>query len=136
LKSHFILARKSDGAKMLTHFEALNTFAGTYAQNLPRSLKRYFIQCFIRLVCTDCSKRTNEIKVKESLRLITKENSLCHGNRESYTKSDVNFKGKDYDFTVDMTAHDKPKGCMLIMFTEAAHENAQRHRQLSCHGTK
>ncbi|WP_431244981.1 hypothetical protein ACQ9BO_12740 [Flavobacterium sp. P21] len=33
------------------------------------------------------------------------------GNRESYTKSDVNFRGKDYNFTVaDMSAHDKPKG--------------------------
>ena len=33
------------------------------------------------------------------------------GNRESYSKSDVNFKGKDYNFTVnDMKAHDKPKG--------------------------
>lgn len=33
------------------------------------------------------------------------------GNRESYTKSDVNFRGKDYNFTVDnMKAHDKPKG--------------------------
>lgn len=33
------------------------------------------------------------------------------GNRESYSKSDVTFKGKDYLFTVDnMTAHDKPKG--------------------------
>ncbi|MCG9793608.1 autotransporter domain-containing protein [Flavobacterium algicola] len=33
------------------------------------------------------------------------------GNRDSYTKSDVTFKGKDYNFTIDnMTAHDKPKG--------------------------
>ncbi|QSB25814.1 hypothetical protein [Flavobacterium sp. CLA17] len=33
------------------------------------------------------------------------------GNRESYSKSDVNFRGKDYNFTVDnMAAHDKPKG--------------------------
>ena len=33
------------------------------------------------------------------------------GNRESYTKSDVTFTGKDYRFTVaDMRAHDKPKG--------------------------
>lgn len=33
------------------------------------------------------------------------------GNRESYTESDVNFRGKDYNFTVDnMAAHDKPKG--------------------------
>lgn len=33
------------------------------------------------------------------------------GNRESYSKSDVNFRGKDYNFTVEnMQAHDKPKG--------------------------
>lgn len=33
------------------------------------------------------------------------------GNRESYTTSDVNFRGKDYNFSLDnMTAHDKPKG--------------------------
>jgi len=33
------------------------------------------------------------------------------GNRDSFSKSDVTFRGKDYNFTVDnMTAHDKPKG--------------------------
>lgn len=33
------------------------------------------------------------------------------GNRDSYTKSDVTFRGKDYNFTLDnMVAHDKPKG--------------------------
>ena len=33
------------------------------------------------------------------------------GNRDSYSRSDVNFRGKDYNFTVyDMAAHDKPKG--------------------------
>lgn len=33
------------------------------------------------------------------------------GNRDSYTKSDVNFRGKDYNFTLhDISAHDKPKG--------------------------
>lgn len=33
------------------------------------------------------------------------------GNRESYSKSDIHFKGADYDFTLyDVTAHDKPKG--------------------------
>jgi hypothetical protein len=33
------------------------------------------------------------------------------GNRDSYTKSDVTFKGKDYNFTLDnITADDKPKG--------------------------
>jgi len=33
------------------------------------------------------------------------------GNRESYSKSDVTFKGDDYNFTLyDINAHDKPKG--------------------------
>ncbi|MDI1256114.1 MAG: hypothetical protein PSV16_08415 [Flavobacterium sp.] len=33
------------------------------------------------------------------------------GNRESYSKSDVRFWGKDYDFTIEnMEAHDKGKG--------------------------
>jgi hypothetical protein len=33
------------------------------------------------------------------------------GNRESYTKSDITFKGEDYNFTIkDATAGDKPKG--------------------------
>lgn len=33
------------------------------------------------------------------------------GNRESYSKSDIHFKGDDYDFTLyDVEALDKPKG--------------------------
>ncbi|MDO6760197.1 hypothetical protein Q4566_08315 [Tamlana sp. 2_MG-2023] len=33
------------------------------------------------------------------------------GNRESYSKSDITFRGDDYHFTIeDATAHDKPKG--------------------------
>lgn len=33
------------------------------------------------------------------------------GNRESYTKSDIHFKGDNYDFIIhDATAKDKPKG--------------------------
>lgn len=33
------------------------------------------------------------------------------GNREAYSKSDIRFKGADYDFTLyDVEAHDKPKG--------------------------
>ncbi len=36
------------------------------------------------------------------------------GNRESYTKSDITFKGDGYNFTVnDVKAHDKPKGYHL-----------------------
>lgn len=33
------------------------------------------------------------------------------GNRESYTKSDINFTGNGYNYTLyDVQAHDKPKG--------------------------
>lgn len=33
------------------------------------------------------------------------------GNRETYSKSDVTFRGKDYNFTIEnIEAHDKPKG--------------------------
>ncbi len=33
------------------------------------------------------------------------------GNREHYTKSDITFTGKDYNFTLEnVKAHDKPKG--------------------------
>ncbi|GIZ07699.1 hypothetical protein [Flavobacterium sp. UMI-01] len=33
------------------------------------------------------------------------------GNREKYSKSDITFKGTDYNFTLtDVSAHDKPKG--------------------------
>jgi len=36
------------------------------------------------------------------------------GNRDSYTKSDIQFKGDDYDFTLyDVKAHDIPKGWHL-----------------------
>ena len=33
------------------------------------------------------------------------------GNRDSFSKSDITFTGKDYNFTLyDVEAHDKPKG--------------------------
>ena len=33
------------------------------------------------------------------------------GNRETFSTSDIRFKGSDYDFTIyDVVAHDKPKG--------------------------
>ena len=36
------------------------------------------------------------------------------GNRESFSRSDIHFKGEDYNFTIkDATAHDKPKGWHL-----------------------
>jgi hypothetical protein len=42
------------------------------------------------------------------------------GNRESFTKSDIHFKGADYDFTIyNIEAHDKPKGFHIDYFNPA-----------------
>jgi hypothetical protein len=42
------------------------------------------------------------------------------GNRESYTKSDIHFKGADYDFTIyNIEARDKPKGFHIDYFNPA-----------------
>ena len=42
------------------------------------------------------------------------------GNREDFSKSDIRFKGKDYDFTLyDVDAHDKPKGFHIDYFNPA-----------------
>lgn len=39
------------------------------------------------------------------------------GNREDFTKSDIRFKGADYDFTLyNVDAHDKPKGFHIDYF--------------------
>lgn len=39
------------------------------------------------------------------------------GNRDAYTKSDIRFKGEDYDFTIkNATARDKPKGWHVDYF--------------------
>jgi hypothetical protein len=36
------------------------------------------------------------------------------GNRESFSRSDIHFKGANYDFTLyDVSAHDKPKGWQI-----------------------
>ncbi|MEL1247651.1 hypothetical protein [Flavobacterium helocola] len=42
------------------------------------------------------------------------------GNRESFSKSDIRFKGADYDFTLhNVSAHDKPKGFHIDYFNPA-----------------
>ncbi|KAF2508736.1 hypothetical protein EYY60_16585 [Flavobacterium zhairuonense] len=69
---------------------------------------------FFFLACVSLNTfAQNEISVQEKYTAHNKGKFfvMWGGNRESYTKSDVNFRGKDYNFTVaDMSAHDKPKG--------------------------
>jgi hypothetical protein len=87
--------------KQLTHFKFYNTIS------LKTNILFFFLVCF----------SLNTFAQEE----ITVQRYTAHnkgkffvswgGNRDSYTKSDVNFRGKDYNFTVaDMKAHDKPKG--------------------------
>ncbi len=54
-----------------------------------------------------------DIKIKDTYTAHNKGKFFVSwgGNRDSYTKSDLSFKGKDYNFTFDnVTSHDKPKG--------------------------
>lgn len=53
------------------------------------------------------------------------------GNRESYSKSDATFTGKDYNFTIDnMKAHDKPKGWHIDYINPAKMTIPQTNFQL------
>ncbi len=68
----------------------------------------FLVMCF--------SKNTiaqEQIKIQEKYTAHNKGKFFVSwgGNRESYSKSDITFKGKDYNFTLDnVKAHDKPKG--------------------------
>jgi len=73
---------------------------------------------FLLVVLTFCVFSQYSFSQEET---IAKEKYTAHnkgkfyiswgGNRESYSKSDVTFRGENYNFTVeDMQAHDKPKG--------------------------
>lgn len=68
---------------------------------------------FLALSFANTVNAQEEIKVQDKYTAHNKGKFFVSwgGNRDSYTKSDVNFKGKDYNFTVEnMTAQDKPKG--------------------------
>lgn len=71
-----------------------------------------FTAC-IALLCSNTINAQEEIKIQDKYTAHNKGKFFISwgGNRDSYTKSNVNFKGKDYNFTIDnMVAHDKPKG--------------------------
>ncbi|MBV2196619.1 MAG: hypothetical protein KUL78_08975 [Flavobacterium sp.] len=79
---------------------------------------------FLMAVLTFCvfsqytfSQETVENPEKYTARNKGKFYIFWGGNRESYSKSDIRFKGADYDFTLyDVEAHDKPKGFHLDYF--------------------
>ncbi|EPR73891.1 putative outermembrane protein [Winogradskyella psychrotolerans RS-3] len=62
------------------------------------------------LLCTIANSQTQET-LKYSTSNKGKLFISWGGNRGAYSKSDIRFKGDDYDFTIsDATAKDKPKG--------------------------
>lgn len=75
-------------------------------------------QSFLMVVLTFCafSQYTFSQETAENPEKYTANNKgkfyiYWGGNRESYSESDIRFKGADYDFTIyDVEAHDKPKG--------------------------
>lgn len=82
---------------------------------------------FLMVVLTFCvfsqytfSQETVENPEKYTARNKGKFYIFWGGNRESYSKSDIRFKGADYNFTLhDVEAHDKPKGFHLDYFNPA-----------------
>jgi hypothetical protein len=82
---------------------------------------------FLMVVLTFCvfsqytfSQETVENPEKYTARNKGKFYIFWGGNRESYSKSDIRFKGADYDFTLhNVSAHDKPKGFHLDYFNPA-----------------
>lgn len=76
---------------------------------------------FLMVVLTFCvfsqytfSQETVENPEKYTARNKGKFYVYWGGNRENFSKSDIRFKGTDYDFTLyDVEAHDKPKGWHL-----------------------
>lgn len=75
-------------------------------------------QSFLKVLLTFCvfsqcsfSQETVENPEKYTAHNKGKFYVYWGGNRESFSKSDIRFKGADYDFTIyDVVAHDKPKG--------------------------
>ena len=76
---------------------------------------------FLMVVLTFCvfSQYTFSQETVENPEKYTSKNKgkfyiFWGGNRDSYSRSDIHFKGADYDFTLyDVAAHDKPKGWHL-----------------------
>ena len=68
---------------------------------------------FVGLIFTNTIQAQEEVKIQEKYTAHNKGKFFVSwgGNRDSYSKSDITFKGKDYNFTIDNSkAQDKPKG--------------------------
>jgi hypothetical protein len=77
-------------------------------------LKHFFLHsAFLFILFTNNTIAQEKIVVQDTYTSHNKGKFFISwgGNRDSYTKSDITFRGKDYNFTLDnVQAHDKPKG--------------------------
>ena len=75
--------------------------------------KIFFISAIFTVLAGNMVQAQDDIKIQDKYTAHNKGKFFVSwgGNRETYSKSDVTFKGADYDFTLNnITAHDKPKG--------------------------
>lgn len=76
-------------------------------------MKHFFNYTFLLILFTSNLFSQEEIKIQDKYTAHNKGKFFVSwgGNRDSYSKSDITFRGKDYDFTLhNVEAHDKPKG--------------------------
>lgn len=75
--------------------------------------KIFFISAIFTVLAGNMVQAQDDIKIQDKYTAHNKGKFFVSwgGNRETYSKSDVTFKGADYNFTLNnITAHDKPKG--------------------------
>lgn len=74
-------------------------------------LKLLSILCFVGTTTASTAQEVTTTPMRYTASNKGKFYVYWGGNRGYYTKSDIHFKGDNYDFTVmDAKAHDKPKG--------------------------
>lgn len=76
-------------------------------------MKYLFYYAFLIILFTNntIAQEVTEIQTKYTTHNKGKFFISWGGNRDSYSKSDITFRGKDYNFTLEnVEAHDKPKG--------------------------
>jgi len=74
-------------------------------------LKLLSIACFFGATISSIAQETTTTPMRYTASNKGKFYVYWGGNRESYTKSDIRFRGDNYDFTLmDVEASDKPKG--------------------------